>query len=616
MIYLSNLLGQRVHDSRGETLGVLSDLIVTTGEAFPRVTGLVFRKGDSPALMVSWRKYVADFAKDGIHLSIAESDIRFSYLQNDEILLARDLLNKEVVDTQHKRVVKVADLKFSGSRNQLRLLGAEIGPRGALRAISPGLEGAAVKVLGLLGRSFDESILSWSYIDLLDNNLAGRSLSVAHKRIAELHPADLADVLEQLDGVQRVRIIEQLDDEAAAEAISELEDDVQLEVIGDLDEERAATLLAEMDPDDAADILRALPDEKSLALLTRMNPEDAQEVSGLLGYAERTAGAVMTSEVMFTPENTTVAEAVELVREVSEDYESVHYVYLTDEGGRLTGVLSLRSLLTAEPDTILSELAFRDLITASPDDDQREVADAISKYGLLAMPIIDENGILLGIVTVDDAMAVLEEEKAEEFEMATGTSTTGRVRGVGAIAERLWWFVRRNVWVAFWAAGCLILATTVSKETAKLVFPSLVLLPIVLIICDDVISWIKSEILSQSEAYDRPSILSVVVREFFVSAGLSLVLLLAVVALFSLFFRAAGRTETFSAVMLLALPTVLTIPATLLIGVGVGETMRRRYERVGTISGTGYSLLLMLLGTGIQAALALLISSNLSYPIL
>lgn len=614
MIYLSGLLGHDVFDAQGEKLGQLTDLIITTGEAFPRVTGLVYREGGAAAVMVSWRKYVADLDKDAIRLTIPRAKVRFSYLQNDEILLVRDLLEKNVVDTQHKRVVKATDVKFSGARNQLRLLGIETGPRGALRSVSPRLEAVAVRLSAAFGQPLEESILSWSHIDLLDHSAGPRAFSAAHKRLSELHPADLADVLEQLDEVQRVRVIEQLDHEDAAEAISELEDEVQLQVIADLAPEAAVALLDEMDPDDAADILRGLGEDKAASLLAAMDPEGAREVSSLLGYAERTAGSVMTSDVTFIPEAGTVADAVALIREVSDERETVHYVYVTDDEGRLTGVLSLRDLLTAEDETPLSDLASHDLIVASPDDDRREVADAISKYGLLAIPVVDEHGILLGIVTVDDAMEVLEEEKAEEFEMATGaaSSTSSRGGGAGTLA-RLGWFVRRNSWLAFWAAACLVLAMTVDRETASLVLPSVLMLPVVLILCDDVITAIKSDILSQSEPFERLPVWRLVVRESMVGVGLSVLLMVLFTALFSLFFLATGREETVSAVFRLTLPTAVTVPLALVIGVGVGEAMRARYERTDEVSGTVYSAVMMAVGTAVQVLLALALASEFAF---
>ena len=246
--------------------------------------------------MISWRKYVDTFDEDGITLNAEAHDIRFSYLQPDEVLLARDLMNRQIVDTQGMKVVRVNDLKLSVSGSQLRLLGAEVGTRGILRGLAPWLERAVVAVAKLFGKKIDEQIIAWNYMDLLDRDLSEVQLSVTHKRLDELHPADVADILEQLDPQQRANVFQHLDDAQATEAISEMDDEYQADFIEDLDDARAAGLLGDMDPDDAADIVRDLSYEKAETLLRLMGVEDATEIRRLLGYKDGTAGG-MSGEI-------------------------------------------------------------------------------------------------------------------------------------------------------------------------------------------------------------------------------------------------------------------------------------------------------------------------------
>ncbi|MEG0217869.1 MAG: PRC-barrel domain-containing protein, partial [Raoultibacter sp.] len=198
MLYLSALLGKPVTDATGEKIGTISDLAISTGEVFPRITSLAFRGPGKTPFMISWRKYVEDFDEDeGITLQVDASAIRFSYLQPDEVLLARDLLNRQIVDTQGMKVVRVNDLKLSASGSQLRLLGAEVGFRGILRGLAPWLETAVCAVAKAFGKKINEQIIAWNYMDLLDRDLSDVQLSVSHKRLDELHPADVADILEQ-----------------------------------------------------------------------------------------------------------------------------------------------------------------------------------------------------------------------------------------------------------------------------------------------------------------------------------------------------------------------------------------------------------------------------------
>lgn len=199
MLYLSQMMGKPVVDIQGEKIGTISDLAISTGEVFPRITSLAFQGPGKVPFMISWRKYVDTFDEDGITLNAEAHDIRFSYLQPDEVLLARDLLNRQIVDTQGLKVVRVNDLKLSVSGSQLRLLGAEVGARGILRGLASWLERAVVAVAKVFGKKIDEQIIAWNYMDLLDRDLSEVQLSVTHKRLDELHPADVADILEQLD---------------------------------------------------------------------------------------------------------------------------------------------------------------------------------------------------------------------------------------------------------------------------------------------------------------------------------------------------------------------------------------------------------------------------------
>lgn len=413
MLYLSQMLGEPVIDANGEKIGSISDLAIQTGEVFPRITSLAFLGPGKTPFMISWRKYVGEFTEDGIVLKVDRTAIRFSYLQPDEVLLARDLLNKQIVDTQGMKVVRVNDLKLSASGSQLRLLGAEVGIRGLLRGFAPWVEKAALGIAKVFHKKIDEKIIAWNYMDLLDRDLSEVQLSVSHTRLDELHPADVADILEQLDPKQRANVFQHLDDARAGDAISEMEEEFQADVIDDLDDARASRLLREMDPDDAADIVGGLSYEKAEKLLRLMGVEDAAEIRQLLGYREDTAGGLMTTQYVSMRTTSTVAETIEALRALDEDHPTVNYVYVIDEYDKLVGVLSLRTLVLATNDTQLKDIMFDEIITALPEEEEEEVAADISKYDLLAMPVVDETGRMLGIVTVDDAMEVIEDDAEE-----------------------------------------------------------------------------------------------------------------------------------------------------------------------------------------------------------
>lgn len=425
MLYLSQMTGKPVVDSAGEKIGTISDLAISTGEVFPRITSLAFQGPGKVPFMISWRKYVGAFDEDGIMLSVPAQDIRFSYLQPEEVLLARDLLDRQIVDTQGMKVVRVNDLKLSESGSQLRLLGAEVGIRGILRGLSPLLEKAVLSAAKAFHKRIDEKLIAWNYMDLLDRDLSEVQLSVTHKRLDELHPADVADILEQLDPQQRAEVFKHLDDAQATEAVSEMEDEYQADFIEDLDETRAANLLGSMDPDDAADIVRDLSYEKAETLLRLMGVEDAAEIRQLLGYKDGTAGGMMTTQYVAVHQTDTVAQAVEVLRALPEDHPTVHYVYALDEYDKLVGVLSLRTLVLTDDSTLIRDVMYDDVISVPPDEEEDDVAADIFKYDIPAMPVVDEHGSLLGIVTVDDAWDAIEEDVSGDKIKASALKVVG-----------------------------------------------------------------------------------------------------------------------------------------------------------------------------------------------
>jgi Mg2+ transporter MgtE len=479
--YLTSVVGRPVVDAQGEEMGHLSDLAIATGEIFPSVTALAFMGPEKRPLLLSWRKYVASFDDDAVRLRADREDLRFSYLQKDEILLVRDLMDKQIVDTQGIKVVRVNDLKLAEGKSDLRLLGADVGLRGLLRRL--GLERAFDLVTKPFGYQLPENLIAWNYTELLEKDLSAVKLSVTHRRLHELHPADIADILEQLSSAQRSKVFEHLDAERAADAISEAEPDVQAELVESLGNERASDLLEEMDPDDAADILGDLPYEKAEALLNLMGVAEARDVRKLLGYREKSAGGIMTTDFVTVPEGHTVGQTIEQLRATADEPVVAHYVYVTDENGFLQGVLSLRRLIVASPDTPVIDVAETSLITVGPDDDQEEVASVIRKYDLLAVPVVDESTTLLGIVTFDDVLEVLEEESAEDMSLLTGTGEP-----LAATASSLSWFVRRSAWFTVWLfAG--VVGSYILHAFGKLpsFSPALVLfIPLVLKLSDDV----------------------------------------------------------------------------------------------------------------------------------
>ena len=583
MIYLTQMLGKPVVDSAGSEIGVINDVAITTGEIFPRVTSLAFLGPDKTPFMLSWRKYVEELDGDQVMLNITSPEIRFSYLQPDEVLLHRDLLNKQIVDTQGKKVVRVNDLKLSESKNQLRLLGAEVGVRGILRGLHPLLERFVASTTNLFGRELQENLIAWNYMDLLDRDLSHVSLSVTHRRLHELHPADVADILEVLSASQRARVFEHLENTQAAEAISELEDEYQADVIDDLGNQRAANLLGMMDPDDAADIIGDLSYDKAETMLRLMGVKESGAIRSLLGYKEKTAGGIMTPEVTTVTEDMTVQQVIDFLRHEAAEHESIYYIFVVEGDRQLAGVISLRDLIMSSPETTVGEFISKDVITVNADDDQEDVAEIMSKYDLLALPVLDETGKLLGIVTVDDALEVMEEESAEDLALATGSV---RKWEAGAFS----WLGKKSGWLIVWlvmGVGASLILYAFSENLAEFV-AAVLFIPLIIRMSEDISSHSLAVLIEAGSADERPPLWRQLLIDSAVGLALGVITGLITFGLLEI------TDFSFEAILAVSLAIAATIPIIAAAGTIVPYLALKR-------DGSGWRAPSVLVSTGIAA---------------
>ena len=400
MLYLSQVIGRPVRDRNGEPIGKVADLIVAVGERYPPVTGLVVET-DRRRIFLPWSS-VQSVDTTGATLQTTTIDIDKFRQRPDEILLRADLMDKQIVDIDGRKVVRVNDLRLDEIEGSLRLVAVDVGAVGLLRRL--GLEGGVRTLARNLSVRVSERYIDWEDVDPVETSIASVKLRVPHKGLAELHPADLASILDQLAPRDRAGILASLGDEAVADALEEMEPDTQVEVLEDLARERAADILEEMSPDDAADLVADLDQETRDEILAHMEREEVEEVQELLGYPEESAGGIMTTEYIALEEHLTAAQAIDRLRELEPDAETIYYVYVADEEDRLVGVLSLRDLIVAQPDTVIRDVMIREPVAVGVLADQEEVAEVVAHYNLLAVPVVDDDGRLVGIVTVDDAI--------------------------------------------------------------------------------------------------------------------------------------------------------------------------------------------------------------------
>jgi len=442
LIFLSTLLRQSVYDIEGRRIGALKDIYVTLHETFPVVTAIVVTPStlSTQEMIIPWSQ-VHSLEESEVHLTVKQSQIASYTPDSDELLLKRDLLDKQIVDTQGFRVVKVNDLKLAQIKHTARLIGADISLSGLLRRL--GILTPVELLSRVLPVHLSERTITWNYVEPIQVVRVGTSqlapamagatvgasgvvpqvqLNVSHTRLADLRPADLADILEQLDAEEAGAMLERMDMETAADVLNEVEAPRQSEILSELDPERASDMLERLAPDDAADILAEMPQEEAERLLNLMPANESQPIRELLRYSPETAGGIMTTEVLSLDEDMTVEQALAYLRQHSTHMEMIYYLYTVDDEKRLVGVVSLRQLVVAEPSAQLKTLMDPDVISVKTDTDQEEVARIIAKYDLLGVPVVDEENHLVGLVTVDDVIDVIHEEQVEDFSEIAGAS--------------------------------------------------------------------------------------------------------------------------------------------------------------------------------------------------
>lgn len=414
MKYLTQLLNKRVLQPDGSVIGRTLDAMASLTSRLPPVTAVVV--GTSlREVCVPYASLELDLDPLGVSGSGAiQGDIRLKrpldaieeYRAGDEDLrLRRDVLDKQIVDVQDHRVVRVCDVRLAACGNQFCVVGVDASLRATLRQL--GLFGRLIEsVARLVGRPLRSNLIAWDDVQTLEPGTAGGRirLKVSHDKIARLHPADIADIVEQLSPQKGAEVMENLDTETAAEAMAEAEPDVQVQIIQHLDDATASDIVEQMEPDEAADLLNDLPDHRSDELLKQMEPEEARDVKELMAYDEDSAGGLMTTELVSISADLTCDETIQRLRELAPKAETVYYVYVVDAEERLVGVLSLRDLVIARPSTRVSEIMVRNVIHVYVEDHADEVAQILGRYNLLAVPVVSEDERLVGIITVDDTL--------------------------------------------------------------------------------------------------------------------------------------------------------------------------------------------------------------------
>jgi len=401
VLYLSQILNRPIFDARSEKIATISDVVVGYGkEEYPPVVGLVARYRRRNFFIPQTN--ISSLGLHGAKMSSDILDLTPFIRREGEVILGKDVLDNQLIDVDGKRVVRVNDVQLIEVGDVWRVTGADVTLAGFLRRLMP---------QGFYGSDRPVEVIDWADVGYLATDTATVTVQLksSKDKLSRLHPVEIAQLAETLSPIHRTEVVESLDDEIAADTLEEMSTEAQARILEEMDEERAADILEEMSPDDAVDVLDEMDEDKAQELFHLMEDEERADVAELMPYEHDTAGGLMTTEFVVFPGSLTAGQAIARLREMAETPNMIYYLYIVEEEGswKLRGLISLRSLILADPTSKLEDVMRTEFRFAHPSDSVEDVAQTISEYNLLALPVVDDEGDIAGIVTVDDAMEVL-----------------------------------------------------------------------------------------------------------------------------------------------------------------------------------------------------------------
>ena len=391
-IYLSELLNRPVFDREGNEMGKVKDLHLIPGETLPIVEGLYIQYLGK--LNFIFLEEIVALNKKVISFRGTVASLPLCQPQAEGIRIVKQILDKQVVDINGVKVVRVNDIRLGRVNGHFGLLAIDVSYKGLLRRLG-------------IKKVKEGTTIPWQYLQPLEKGLDRLTLTITHKGLAEMHPVDIAQIIAQVSMQERSTFLNVLDKETAGEALHELDEETRAKIFDQMAPEEAADVLEVMEPDEAADVLGDLPVTHAQEILNLMEKEEAAEVQELLEHDEDTAGGLMTTDFISFSGETTVEEALKVIRLLAPDVEMIYYSYILNREEQLEGVLSLKELITASPATLLEQIMKTNPKAVLPETDKKEVAAMVSKYNLMAVPVVNEDKQLLGIITVDDIVDFL-----------------------------------------------------------------------------------------------------------------------------------------------------------------------------------------------------------------
>lgn len=404
--YLSEALHRDIYDEYGDCIGKLTDIYVTTGDGYPKAIGYKVKKGGE---VYNYEFRSVEFNDDNGKMQINARGVKDIIPRAYSYLLSKHLLDKQIVDVNGKKVVRVNNLRIASISSEIRVIAVETGILALSRRY--GLDKVVKLLCKILKKRPNNKIIMWDDVESLEMVEDSLKISVPYKKISELHPADIADILEEVDLKYRNKIFESLDKHLAADTLEEIDPEIQVDILETMNQSKVSDILNNMSNDEIADILEELDEETAEKLLMNLESEDVEKVRDLMKYEEEAVGSVMNTDFVAFNVNITTGETIELLKEIHPEDKISHYIYITDENEKLQGVISLNELVFSDVNAKLKDIMDTEVIKLNDDENLDSAIRKFVKYDLITIPVIDSEEKLQGIVIINDIIEELFEEK-------------------------------------------------------------------------------------------------------------------------------------------------------------------------------------------------------------
>jgi magnesium transporter len=408
-LYATELMGAETYDDQGNFVGRVREFFIEPADQANRVARFLLSRGRFQPLLAR-HDQVATVAPGTIRLNCSERALELYQPNEGWLAVRKDLLDQQIIDTKGRKVVRVNDVDLAEQRSngsvELRLTQVDVGLPGAVRRLLQGV--VSPSMVRKLQSKLPQRTIRWEFVNLIEPDPLRRvKLRITHEKLEDLHPADLAEIMESLSAAERQGIIASLDEEMAGRVLAELDERLTTQIVEKLDPEKAADILEEMAPDAAADLLAELPKETSEELLDEMPGQEAEEVRELLAFDPSTAGGMMNTDFVFIGETASREEVVDWMRTQDLNFDQLDNIVLLDAAAQFSGIVPVARLLLAVPDQSVAELKLEPLLSVQADADESEVFELFDKYNLRTLTVVDEHQRPIGTIAVDDVVSRL-----------------------------------------------------------------------------------------------------------------------------------------------------------------------------------------------------------------